>query len=107
MGWAARAVTGAVRGRRAGADGAGRPGRRCGGTAAVCSVGRASWAASTGQPHVLLSGVWGTREMANFSLIWRSRGRILTHSMHADLISESHLILICMLQKVPLAATIR
>ena len=47
------------------------------------------------------------REMANFSLIWRSRGRILTHSMHADLISESHLILICMLQKVPLAATIR
>jgi hypothetical protein len=46
-------------------------------------------------------------EMANFSLIWRSRGRILTHSMHADLISESHLILICMLQKVPLAATIR
>eukprot|EP01043_Picozoa_sp_COSAG02_P045252 COSAG02_NODE_4121_length_5748_cov_4.624358_3_plen_179_part_00 len=28
------------------------------------------------------------REMANFSLIWRSRGRILTHSMHADLISD-------------------
>ncbi len=41
-------LLGVVWGRRAGVDGAGRPVRRCGGTAAVCSVGRACRAATHG-----------------------------------------------------------
>eukprot|EP01043_Picozoa_sp_COSAG02_P020046 COSAG02_NODE_980_length_15492_cov_12.941727_4_plen_135_part_00 len=53
-------LLGAVRGRRAGADGAGRPGRQCGVAAAAYSVGRASRAAEHGAagPRCIGQGGW-------------------------------------------------
>ena len=44
--------------------------------------------------------------MAKFSLISGSRGRILTHSMHDNRVSQSQFIMCCMLHNIhPAAAT--